>query len=89
MAGQLRNGAEEWLWVSVLVGLTVSTIIAAFWIGAKVGIPTANIIDGYAYAISLVTPVILIGAAVILTTRAAILRVESPINAVKPFLKSR
>lgn len=89
MKSQVRNGAEEWLWVSALVALTVTTTIAAFLIGAKVGIPTGSIIDGYAYAVSLVTPVILIAASAILLTRAAILRVESPIRASKPLLKSR
>jgi hypothetical protein len=89
MADQVHNGAEEWLWVSVLLGLTVSTTVAAFWIGAKVGIPTGSIIDGYAYAVSLITPLILIAAATVLTTRAAILRVERPIRASQPFLKFR
>ena len=86
---EVRKGAEEWLWLSAVLALTVSTTIAAFWIGARVGIPTASIIDGYAYAVSLGTPIILIGAAAILTTRAALLKVESPIAASKPFLKSR
>lgn len=89
MAIEVRKGAEEWLWLSAVLALTVSTTMAAFWIGAKVGIPTGSIIDGYAYAVSLVTPIILIGAAAILTARAALLRVESPFAASKPFLKSR
>jgi hypothetical protein len=89
MAVKRAAGAEEWLWLSALGVLTLLTTVAAFWVGDDVGIPTATIIDTSAYAVSVLAPIIIIGAATVLTLRAAMLRVESPLGSGGRFVRSR
>jgi hypothetical protein len=81
--------SEEWLWVAALTALTAATTATAFWAGGAFGIQTGRILHIELQRLLLVVPLIVIAAAFVLTARAAMLRVQSPIAAFKPFFRER
>jgi hypothetical protein len=89
MAEPTGDGREELLWVVAVAGVTLVTVVAAFATGAVTGVPTGTVLAGYGGLILVLMPFVLIAMAAVLTLRAAILRVGSPIAASMPFLKAR
>ena len=82
-------GRDEYRWLAGLAALTAIALTAAFAVGSALGVPTAEVLIGYATIIWVIIPPMFTIALLIFFCRCAVMRVDSPIAALKPFLSQR
>ena len=80
------QGQQEWRWVASLSAITLIAVALALLVGFRVGVPTGPILLAYTGAIWMFVPLIFAGFLIPWTIRAALLRIPSPFEALKPVL---
>jgi hypothetical protein len=89
VAAVRETGKEEYRWLGGLAALTAIALTAAFAVGTALGVPTAEVLLGYAAIIWAFVPPMFTIALLIFFCRCAVMRVDSPVAALRPFLRQR